>query len=105
MATMTHIAATLAGAASTAKPGTAIGLKRVATGLKTAWSTVAHLFVVLHRRRMVSAMGELSDHELSDIGLVRSDLEGALAGRFLDDPTQRLNATARRPESLQRVWY
>jgi uncharacterized protein YjiS (DUF1127 family) len=54
------------------------GVKRVAT--------------VWRHRREVARLTELSAHELKDIGLVRSDVLGALEGRWLDDPSTALTA-------------
>jgi uncharacterized protein YjiS (DUF1127 family) len=74
------------------------GVKRVAT--------------VWRHRREVTRLTELSAHELKDIGLVRSDVLGALEGHWLDDPSMALtarsarihgNAAARRDEGLRRA--
>lgn len=71
---------------------------------------VKHVATVWRHRREVARLTELSAHELKDIGLVRSDVLGALEGRWLDDPSMALtarsatihgNAAARREGSLR----
>jgi uncharacterized protein YjiS (DUF1127 family) len=42
--------------------------------------------VLIHRRE-VMRMGELDERSLKDIGLVRSDLDGALSVSWLSDPS------------------
>jgi uncharacterized protein YjiS (DUF1127 family) len=49
---------------------------------------------MLHRRE-VMRLGELDERELKDIGLVRSDLNGALASSWLTDPSAILAARSR----------
>jgi uncharacterized protein YjiS (DUF1127 family) len=51
-----------------------------------------HVVTVWRHRREVARLTELSTHELKDIGLVRSDVIGALEGRWLDDPSMALTA-------------
>jgi uncharacterized protein YjiS (DUF1127 family) len=48
----------------------------------------------LWRRREVNRLGELSDHQLADIGLTRSDLVVALHAPLHTDPTTRLSTLA-----------
>jgi uncharacterized protein YjiS (DUF1127 family) len=64
---------------------------------------------LIHRREVLR-LGELDERSLKDIGLVRSDLDGALAVSWLSDPTLVLAersatrsgvATRRREASLQ----
>ena len=73
---------------------------------------VKHVATVLRHRREVARLTELSAHELKDIGLVRSDVIGALEGRWLDDPSMALtarsatihgNAAARRGGGLRQA--
>lgn len=45
-------------------------------------------------RRDFYRLGELSDAELADIGLTRSDLHVAMDGPFGNDPTMRLRELA-----------
>ncbi|OQM75271.1 DUF1127 domain-containing protein [Manganibacter manganicus] len=45
-------------------------------------------------RRDFYRLGELSDAELADIGLTRSDLHVAMSGPFGNDPTMRLRELA-----------
>lgn len=56
------------------------------TALITAWQN----------RRALYRLGGMSDHELSDIGLTRSDLLGISYGALTVDPTARLGTIARR---------
>lgn len=95
------LSALLKGAVQTARKTAAQaarGVKRVAT--------------VWRHRREVARLTELSAHELKDIGLVRSDVLGALEGRWLDDPSTALTArsasfhgaaASRRADSLRQA--
>lgn len=49
---------------------------------------------MLHRRE-VMRLGELDERELKDIGLVRSDVNGALATSWLTDPSTILATRSR----------
>lgn len=49
---------------------------------------------LLHRRE-VMRLGELDERELKDIGLVRSDVNGALATSWLTDPSTILATRSR----------
>lgn len=51
-------------------------------------------------RRTLAQLGQMSDHELSDIGLLRSDLSNCTALAPDDDPGERL-ARAR----ATRAWF
>lgn len=53
------------------------------------WSLVAVTRWLAHRRE-VARMLQMDDRALKDIGLVRSDVQGALAGPFPHDPTHVL---------------
>jgi uncharacterized protein YjiS (DUF1127 family) len=53
---------------------------------------VKRIVTVWRHRREVARLTELSAHELKDIGLVRSDVIGALEGHWLDDPSTALRA-------------
>jgi uncharacterized protein YjiS (DUF1127 family) len=53
---------------------------------------VAHAFRSLKNRRAFYRLGDMSDAELSDIGLTRADLHVAVAGPYGIDPTTRLRA-------------
>jgi uncharacterized protein YjiS (DUF1127 family) len=52
------------------------------------------LFTAWQNRRAFYAMGDMSDHELSDIGLTRADLYAVDYGPLSTDPTARLGALA-----------
>ena len=84
------------------------GVVRIAaTGIKPVTTIVK---AVMHRREILR-LAELDDRCLKDIGLVRSDVEGALATSWLRDPSTvlaaRSNAGAaaaahRREEAVRR---
>lgn len=59
-------------------------LRRTVTGLVKAWQS----------RRALARLSELSDRELSDIGVTRGDLHLAAGSRWHDDPTRRLASLA-----------
>ena len=61
-----------------------VGVTRVAA---FAIAPVATLVKALIHRREVLRLGELDERSLKDIGLVRSDLDGALAVSWLADPS------------------
>jgi uncharacterized protein YjiS (DUF1127 family) len=50
------------------------------------------LFTAWQNRRAVYQLGQMSDHELSDIGLTRADLYAVQGGPLSVDPTARLGA-------------
>jgi uncharacterized protein YjiS (DUF1127 family) len=51
---------------------------------------VADLYRMWKNRRAFYRLGELSDAELADIGLTRTDLHVVVAAPFASDPTLRL---------------
>ena len=55
---------------------------------------------VMEARRTLAQLGQMSDRELSDIGLLRADLADCTALPLDDDPSERL-ARAR----ATRAWY
>jgi uncharacterized protein YjiS (DUF1127 family) len=57
-------------------------------------NTVAALYRAWKNRREVYRLGELSDFELADIGLTRSDLHIAISSPFGTDPTALLRSRA-----------
>lgn len=60
------------------------GATRVAA---LGFTPIAALVKALIHRREVLRLGELDERSLKDIGLVRSDLDGALAVSWLSDPS------------------
>lgn len=56
---------------------------------------LATLYRKWKNRREVFRLGELSDRELADIGLTRSDLHVAISSPFGTDPTSWLATQAR----------
>lgn len=79
--------------ARTVSPGAAAVTLRM---VKTALGVFARALV--HRRQALQ-LRELSDHQLADIGLTRSDLSVALHAPLGTDPTTRLSTLAR-----ERYW-
>lgn len=63
-------------------------VRAAATGIKPVTSLVK---AIVHRREVLR-LAELDDRGLKDIGLVRSDVEGALATSWLRDPSSVLAA-------------
>jgi len=69
------------------------GLTRFVTrGAVQVISGVTSLVKALTHRRAVMRLSELDERGLKDIGLVRSDVEGALASSWLNDPSSILAA-------------
>jgi uncharacterized protein YjiS (DUF1127 family) len=71
-----------------AETRTVAAVTRVVAGL-------GNLFRAWKNRRHVNRLGDLSDHELADIGLMRSDLAVVLRSPIGVDPTSRLSRMAR----------
>jgi len=67
---------------------------RTARAAKRLLRVVADAWRTLMNRRAFYRLGELSDAELADIGLTRSDLHVAFDGPFGSDPTVRLRVIA-----------
>ncbi|PBB16485.1 DUF1127 domain-containing protein [Mesorhizobium sp. WSM4313] len=57
-------------------------------------NALANAYVAWKNRRAFYRLGEMSDAELADIGLTRSDLHVAVAVPFGRDPTVKLRAIA-----------
>lgn len=70
-----------------AETRTVAAVTRVASGLR------AFLRALVNRRE-VNRLGNLSDHELADIGLLRTDLIVAMRAPLGVDPTVELSALA-----------
>lgn len=68
--------------------------------LARAFNAVMHLYRVWRHRRDFYKLGEMSDNELADIGLVRTDLLVAIDLPFAADPTSRLNGIRQRRSDL-----
>lgn len=78
------------------------GFGRLALGLTL---TIAGLGRALRHRREVMRLAELDDRTLKDIGLLRSDVAGALAESYSTDPSRILviRRHERRPLATLRV--
>lgn len=61
-----------------------VGATRIAA---LGFTPIVALVKALIHRREVLRLGELDERSLKDIGLVRSDLDGALAVSWLSDPS------------------
>jgi uncharacterized protein YjiS (DUF1127 family) len=55
-----------------------------------AFERIATFFRVWKNRRAFDRLSEMTDTELADIGLTRSDLHAAINAPFGSDPTARL---------------
>lgn len=55
---------------------------------------VVGLARTLQNRREITALAQLDDHALKDIGLTRTDVHGALAVSVLEDPSHVLKDIA-----------
>lgn len=84
----------------------------VARGVVRGFTGVGALIRALVHRREILRLAELDERGLKDIGLVRSDIDGALATSWLDDPSIVLAArsavrsgaaSARREEGLRQA--
>ncbi|WP_186418698.1 DUF1127 domain-containing protein [Bosea sp. CS1GBMeth4] len=62
-------------------------------------SGAKHLGRALLHRREVMRLSELDERGLKDIGLVRSDIEGALSVSWLSDPSSVLEARSAQQRS------
>ncbi|MFN3672397.1 MAG: DUF1127 domain-containing protein [Bosea sp. (in: a-proteobacteria)] len=69
----------------------AAGLTRIAT---RGFVGVANLVKAFAHRREMHLLSEMDERALKDIGLSRSDVDGALATSWLRDPTAALAARA-----------
>jgi uncharacterized protein YjiS (DUF1127 family) len=85
------------------------GVTRVAA---QGFNAVTRLVKAIIHRREVMRLGELDERGLKDLGLVRSDIEGALATSWLNDPSTILSnrssvrsgvASARREEAVRQA--
>jgi uncharacterized protein YjiS (DUF1127 family) len=66
--------------------------------------TVANFYRAWKNRRAFYRLGEMSDAELADIGLTRSDLHVAIDVPFGRDPTVRLRCMAEdRAETIEDI--
>ena len=85
MTFVTKFLSAVSGGATRAATQTVIGAKN----LVRAW---------LHRREVMH-LSELDERGLKDIGLVRSDIAGALATSWLEDPSSVLQARSDQQQS------
>jgi len=74
---------------------------RPAVAMRVA-NTVSNFYRAWKNRRAFYRLGEMSDAELADIGLTRSDLHVAIDVPFGSDPTVRLRSIAvERAETIE----
>ncbi|MCB8820362.1 DUF1127 domain-containing protein [Microvirga rosea] len=74
-----------------------------ATFLGSIVRAVANIVKALQHRREIVHLAEFDDRMLKDIGLVRSDVEGALAEPLLHNPSWVLVRCAERHARTERV--
>ena len=89
MLVMTFVTKTL----SAVSGGAARAVAHSVTGTKNLVRAVVH-------RREVMRLSELDERGLKDIGLVRSDIDGALAVSWLSDPSSVLQARSDQQQSV-----
>lgn len=69
-----------------------------------AVNSIANFFRAWRNRREFYRLGDMSDSELADIGLTRTDLYVVSGGPFGLDPTTRLSRIARaRTENMEDI--
>ena len=69
-----------------------------------AVNSIANFFRAWRNRREFYRLGDMSDSELADIGLTRTDLHVVSGGPFGLDPTTRLSRIARaRTENMEDI--
>ncbi|WP_421914335.1 DUF1127 domain-containing protein [Mesorhizobium sp.] len=74
---------------------------RPAVAMRVA-NTISNFYRAWKNRRAFYRLGEMSDAELADIGLTRSDLHVAIDVPFGSDPTVRLRSIAvERAETIE----
>lgn len=88
MLVMTFVTKTL----SAVSGGAARAAAHTVTGIKNLFRAWLH-------RREVLRLSELDDRGLKDIGLIRSDIDGALATSWLEDPSSVLQARSAQQQS------
>jgi uncharacterized protein YjiS (DUF1127 family) len=71
--------------------------------VKGAVRAVINMATTLRHRREIASLANLDDHMLKDIGLARSDIEGALAEPLLSNPSLVLVRCAARHARAERV--
>jgi len=71
--------------------------------VKRVIRAVSDLSRAWRHRREIMQLAEFDDHMLKDIGLTRSDVEGALAEPLLHNPSQVLVRCAKRHTGLERL--
>lgn len=66
----------------------------------TFWAKVARVWTVLKNRRQVNRLSHLTDEQLLDIGLTRSDVRSALQLPLSSDPSVVLRQAAERGRQM-----
>ena len=81
-------------------PAIGAGTRTIATVVRL--TEVLRMFVrSIRNRRELNHLARLSDHELADIGLMRTDLEVVTHAPLGVDPTARLSRFARERNRLE----
>jgi uncharacterized protein YjiS (DUF1127 family) len=74
------------------------GITRIAT--LGAAGAIQLVRALVHRREVMRLSAELDERGLKDLGLVRSDIDGALATSWLEDPSVVLEERSRSSSNL-----
>jgi uncharacterized protein YjiS (DUF1127 family) len=69
-----------------------------------AFQSVASLATALRHRREIRSLADLDDRALKDIGLIRSDVSGALAEPFYRNPSTVLVRSMERDRRVRRTF-
>jgi uncharacterized protein YjiS (DUF1127 family) len=85
------------------KPAAAIGSTLSFALAGIFFRYVKQSFSVLKNRREIAQLSNLDDRALKDIGLVRSDVQAALAGPLFSDPSHHLMDVAGHKRSPSRA--
>ncbi len=80
-----------------------LGLDALRSGLAPIVAQLSRLVVAFQNRQAVKSLAELDERALHDIGLVRSDVLGALETPYHRDPSSVLVRSVARGEPARRV--
>lgn len=77
--------------------------ERVQHVISVSAARVAAVWQAAKNRREVNRLAEWDERMLRDIGLTRNDVTSALASKFGDDPSARLDRFAREQQEAMRA--